>query len=159
MNFVRDVVAARPHDDLALITHVDGRHESEWTFGELTELSGYVAAALADRGVRRGSVVLTLVGNTIDYALTMLACLRIGAAMLPCSEQLRPKDVDLLICLNPLRVLTHILHLLRDFQVLRLELLRLNRQDLIADRILPGFGPHGYGEVGKVTVSEGQQGI
>ncbi len=95
MNFVRDVVAARPRDDLALVTHVDGRRESAWTFGELADLSGYVAAALADRGVRRGSVVLTLVGNTLDYALTMLACLRIGAAMLPCSEQLRPKDVDL----------------------------------------------------------------
>ena len=95
MNFVRDVVAARPRDELALITHVDGRREAEWRFGELDELSGHVAAVLADRGARRGSVVLTLVGNTIDYALTMLACLRMGAAMLPCSEQLRPKDVEL----------------------------------------------------------------
>ena len=95
MNFVRDVVAARPRDELALITNVDGRREAEWTFGQLDDLSGYLAAALLERGVRRGSVVLTLVGNTIDHALIMLACLRIGAAMLPGSEQLRPKDIDL----------------------------------------------------------------
>ena len=43
----------------------------------------------------RGSVVLTLAGNTPGYVLTMLACLRLGAAMLPCSEQLRQKDVAL----------------------------------------------------------------
>jgi acetyl-CoA synthetase len=39
--------------------------------------------------------VLTLVGNGPDYALTILACLRIGAVALPCSEQLRAKDVAL----------------------------------------------------------------
>jgi acyl-coenzyme A synthetase/AMP-(fatty) acid ligase len=50
---------------------------------------------LSEHGVRRGDVVLTLVGNGIDYAAAMLACLRIGAAMLPCSEQLRPKDIAL----------------------------------------------------------------
>jgi len=94
VNFVRDVVAARPRDDLALITQA-GATRQEWTFGELDDRSGYLGAALADRGVARGSVVLTLVGNTIDYALTMLACLRMGAVMLPCSEQLRPKDVEL----------------------------------------------------------------
>jgi acetyl-CoA synthetase len=39
--------------------------------------------------------VLTLVGNRVEYVLSILACLRIGAAVLPCSEQLRPKDLGL----------------------------------------------------------------
>lgn len=93
MNYVRDVVAARRRDDLALITLAGGRRE--WTFGELAERSGHVAATFAERGVRQGDAVLTLLGNTPDYVLTMLACLRLGAPMLPCSEQLRPKDIVL----------------------------------------------------------------
>jgi acyl-coenzyme A synthetase/AMP-(fatty) acid ligase len=106
-NFVRDVLAQRPTDDLALITLAGDGTRREWMFGELLDAAGRFAGALVAQGVRRGSVVLTLVGNTIDYPLTMLACLQIGAAMLPCSEQLRAKDIalrldrarpDLVIC-------------------------------------------------------------
>jgi acetyl-CoA synthetase len=94
LNFVRDFVAARPAGDLALVTVADASRR-EWTFGELTEAAGRLAGRYVELGVARGSVVLTLVGNRIEYAIAMLACLRIGAPMLPCSEQLRPKDVAL----------------------------------------------------------------
>jgi acyl-coenzyme A synthetase/AMP-(fatty) acid ligase len=94
-NFVRDVLAARPRDDLALITLTADGVRREWTFGQLLEASARAAGVLTAHGVRRGSVVLTLLGNTIEYPLTMLACLRIGAVMLPCSEQLRAKDIAL----------------------------------------------------------------
>ncbi len=94
-NYVRDVLAARPRDELALITLASDGARAEWTFGRLLDASARFAGVLADHGVSRGSVVLTLVGNTIEYPLTMLACLRLGAAMLPCSEQLRAKDVAL----------------------------------------------------------------
>ncbi len=94
-NYVRDVLGARPSDELALITLAGDGAREEWTFGRLLNAAGRFAGALAERGVGRGSVVLTLVGNTIEYPLTMLACLRLGAAMLPCSEQLRAKDVEL----------------------------------------------------------------
>lgn len=43
----------------------------------------------------RGSVVLLLVGNRIEYVLGMLAAMWLGAPVLPCSEQLRPKDLAL----------------------------------------------------------------
>ena len=46
-------------------------------------------------GVERGDVVLTLVGNRPEWALTMLACFRQGYVVLPCTEQLRPKDLEL----------------------------------------------------------------
>jgi acyl-coenzyme A synthetase/AMP-(fatty) acid ligase len=95
LNFVRDVVAARPADELAIVTlAVDGTRR-EWTFGELLEASGSLAAQFLECGVTRGSVVLTLVGSKIEYVLTILAGLRIGAAVLPCSEQLRAKDIAL----------------------------------------------------------------
>jgi acyl-coenzyme A synthetase/AMP-(fatty) acid ligase len=95
LNFVRDVVAVRPHDERAVVTLAADGARQEWTFGELLDASGSLAAELVTRGVVRGSVVLTLVGSTIEYVLAILAGLRVGAAILPCSEQLRPKDIEL----------------------------------------------------------------
>jgi acetyl-CoA synthetase len=45
--------------------------------------------------VRRGDVVLTLIGNRPEWVLTMVACFRIGAVALSCNEQLRAKDLRL----------------------------------------------------------------
>ena len=38
---------------------------------------------------------MTLVGNRPEWVLTMVACFRIGAVVLPCNEQLRAKDLRL----------------------------------------------------------------
>jgi acetyl-CoA synthetase len=95
VNYVRDVVAARPADDRAVVTLAADGARREWTFGELLAASGSLAAAYVERGVRAGDTVLTSVGNRIEYVLAILAGLRIGAATLPCSEQLRPKDLAL----------------------------------------------------------------
>src|SRR2546423_13213460 len=38
---------------------------------------------------------MTLVGNRPDWVLTMVACFRLGAVVLPCNEQLRAKDLAL----------------------------------------------------------------
>ena len=40
-------------------------------------------------------MVLTLIGNRPEWVLTMLACFRQGYVVLPCTEQLRPKDLRL----------------------------------------------------------------
>jgi acetyl-CoA synthetase len=95
LNFVRDVVAARRLDEPAVVTLAAGGARREWTFGEVIDASAALAGAFAARGVTRGSVVMTLVGNRIEYVLAILAGLRIGAPVLPCSEQLRPKDIGL----------------------------------------------------------------
>ncbi|WP_375477926.1 acyl-CoA synthetase [uncultured Jatrophihabitans sp.] len=95
MNFVRDVVAGRPAGELAVVTLAADGARREWTFGELLAASGSLANAYLDRGVARGETVLTLVGNTVEYVVSILAGLRIGVATLPCSEQLRPKDLQL----------------------------------------------------------------
>src|SRR5947209_7570460 len=95
MNYVRDVVAARAPGDLAVVTLADDGTREEWTFGRLLSASGGLAGSLVAAGVGRGDVVLTLVGSRIEYVLAILAGLRIGAPVLPCSEQLRPRDVAL----------------------------------------------------------------
>jgi acyl-coenzyme A synthetase/AMP-(fatty) acid ligase len=66
-----------------------------WHFGEVLARSIGVSGALAERGVGRGDVVMTLVGNRPEWVLTMLACLRMGAVALPCNVQLRRSDLEL----------------------------------------------------------------
>lgn len=94
-NYVRDVLAAHPRDERALVTLDAEGARAEWSFGALLDAAGGWAGRFAEAGVTRGSVVLSLLGNRIEYPLTMLACLHLGAAMLPCSEQLRAKDLAL----------------------------------------------------------------
>ena len=40
---------------------------------------------------------MTLIGNRPEWVLAMLACFRTGAVVLPCTEQLRAKDLRLRI--------------------------------------------------------------
>ena len=65
----------------------------EITFGELSERSARLAGALLERGVAQGDVVMTVIGNRPEWVEAMVACFRIGAVALPCTEQLRPKDL------------------------------------------------------------------
>jgi acetyl-CoA synthetase len=93
MNFARDVVDAAPAGRRALV-EID-RHGSrrEFTFGEVADASARLAGALTQRGIAKGDVVMTLIGNRPQWVLTMVACFRIGAVALPCNEQLRAKDL------------------------------------------------------------------
>src|SRR5438270_7214864 len=93
MNFAREVVDAAPPQRRALIAlDHDGRRR-EWSFGEVSDRSARLAAALQAAGAGRGDVVMTLIGNRPEWVLTMVACFRIGAVALACNEQLRAKDL------------------------------------------------------------------
>ncbi len=63
-------------------------------FGELVAQSAGLSGAFAAQGVQRGDVVMTLVGNRIEWVLTLLACWRMGAVALPCSTMLRRADLE-----------------------------------------------------------------
>jgi acyl-coenzyme A synthetase/AMP-(fatty) acid ligase len=93
MNFARDVVDAAPPGNRALVEIDRQGRRREWTFGEVADRSARLAGTLAARGVGRGDVVLTLIGNRSEWVLAMVACFRIGAVALPCNEQLRAKDL------------------------------------------------------------------
>ena len=94
MNFARDVVE-RAAPALALLELARDGTRREWTFGEVAERAARLAGTLRARGVGRGDVVMTLIGNRPEWVLTMVACFRIGAVVLPCTEQLRAKDLRL----------------------------------------------------------------
>ncbi len=95
MNYARDVVDAAPPERRALVELDRDGHRREWSFGEVADRSARLAGMLTRLGVGRGDVVMTLIGNRSEWVLTMMACFRIGAVVLPCNEQLRTKDLAL----------------------------------------------------------------
>ena len=95
MNFARDVVDAAPPRARALVEMARGGSRREWTFGQVAEAAGAVAARFERAGARQGDVVLTLVGNRHEWVLAMVACFRLGLVALPCNEQLRSGDLEL----------------------------------------------------------------
>ncbi len=97
MNFTREIVDGAPAGARALVELSREGSRREWTFGELSERAARLAGSFAGHGVGRGDVVMTLIGNRPEWVLAMLACFRTGAVVLPCTEQLRAKDLRLRI--------------------------------------------------------------
>ena len=93
MNFVEDVLERSPASRLGIVAVDSEGNRRDWYFGELIARSAGLSGAFAARGVKRGDVVMTLAGNRIEWALTLLACWRMGAVALPCNTQLRRQDL------------------------------------------------------------------
>ena len=93
MNFTEDVLSGFPAARIAMVTVDESGTRREWGFGELNARAAGLAGALEARGVSRGDVVMTLIGNRAEWVLAMLACFRIGAVALPCNTQLRRADL------------------------------------------------------------------
>jgi len=102
VNFIEDVVEAFPAARPALIEVSAEGERRVHHFGELFARSAGLSGAFAARGVKRGDVVMTLVGNRVEWVLALLACWRMGAVALPCNPQLRRKDLALrTVAANP----------------------------------------------------------
>jgi acyl-coenzyme A synthetase/AMP-(fatty) acid ligase len=82
-----------PADRRGLVALTRDGSRREWTFGEVDEVSSRFAGALLERGIRKGDVVLTFMGNTAEWVFTLTACWRIGAVAMPCNVQLTPHDL------------------------------------------------------------------
>src|SRR3954468_1822963 len=95
MNFATDVVEAADPGALALVELDRDGARREHRFGAVAQAARTMAAHLHAAGVRRGDVVLTLAGNQPDWVVAMVACFRQGYVVLPCTEQLRAKDLRL----------------------------------------------------------------
>jgi acyl-coenzyme A synthetase/AMP-(fatty) acid ligase len=97
VNFARDVVEAAPADRLALVELARDGSRREWSFGEVAQRSASLAGRLVDLDVTPGATVMTLIGNRVEWVMSMVACFRLGAIVLPCTEQLRANDLRLRI--------------------------------------------------------------
>jgi len=63
------------------------------TFAELSESSNRVANFLHSAGVRHGDRILVMLGNVLPLWETMLASIKLGAVVVPCSQQLTREDL------------------------------------------------------------------
>ena len=95
MNFSEDVLERFPASKPALVAISREGERRVLHFGELIAMSAGLSGAFAARGVGRGDVVMTLIGNRLEWVLAMLACWRMGAVALPCNTQLRRRDLEL----------------------------------------------------------------
>ena len=91
-----DALAADPGrgaQPALVIVEQDGT-STRRTFAELSERSRRVASWLRDQGVRRGDHVIIMLGNQVELWELILACIRIGAVMIPTTTLMGPRDLQ-----------------------------------------------------------------
>jgi acyl-coenzyme A synthetase/AMP-(fatty) acid ligase len=93
VNFARDVVSSAEPRRTALVVLSGEGERREISFAEVADRSARLAGTLAAHGVRPGDVVMIVIGNRPEWVYAMVACFRLGAVALPCTEQLRPGDL------------------------------------------------------------------
>ena len=95
MNFIEDVIERFPFSKEAVIAiDSDGRRKVH-CFSHLFARSLGLSGVMLANGVRRGDVVMILIGNRVEWVVSMLACFRMGAVALPCNPQLTADDLAL----------------------------------------------------------------
>jgi acyl-coenzyme A synthetase/AMP-(fatty) acid ligase len=91
--FVSNLFASLPSDRRGLVGLAADGSRREWTFGEIGDVSCRFAGGLRARGVEKGDVVLTRMGNTPEWVFTLTACWLIGAVAMPTNMQLTERDL------------------------------------------------------------------
>jgi acyl-coenzyme A synthetase/AMP-(fatty) acid ligase len=94
LNLIEDLMERSPASRLGIVSIDAEGNRRDWHFGELVAKSAGLSGAFAARGVERGDVVMTLVGNRVEWVLSLLACWRMGAVALPCNTMLRRHDLE-----------------------------------------------------------------
>jgi acyl-coenzyme A synthetase/AMP-(fatty) acid ligase len=95
-NFTREVVEALADDPKRrAVTFIgkDGIIEPR-TFHQVAERSARWSWLLRERGVRPGDPVLVITGTNIDWLEIVLACLKVGAVVVPCSPAVTAETLD-----------------------------------------------------------------
>jgi acyl-coenzyme A synthetase/AMP-(fatty) acid ligase len=93
-NFARDVVDALGREDRRGLLFVDAlgaRHDVG--FPQIAAETRRWAAVLRDLGIEKGARVVVLLPKIPAWLYAMVALDRLGAVVIPCSEQLRAKDL------------------------------------------------------------------
>ncbi|WP_242359941.1 AMP-binding protein [Anaeromyxobacter sp. SG17] len=84
---------AKGNDRPALWIVDEGGKEVKLSFAELSRRSGQVANFLRAMGVRRGDAVLMMLGNVVPLWEVMLACMKLGAVIIPATTLLTTDDL------------------------------------------------------------------
>jgi acetyl-CoA synthetase/medium-chain acyl-CoA synthetase len=95
-NFARDVIDLHGRtnpDAQALFCVSEDGTEEQVTYAALSAASRRLANVLSDAGVRRGDVVILVLGRDKAWWDAMTACIRMGAIASPGTSQLSSKDL------------------------------------------------------------------
>jgi acetyl-CoA synthetase len=84
---------ASGNDATALWVVDEGGGEARLSFAELSRRSNQVANLLRRQGVRRGDPVLMMLGNVVPLWEAMLACMKLGAVIIPATTLLNTEDL------------------------------------------------------------------
>ncbi|MEW6268847.1 MAG: acyl--CoA ligase [Thermodesulfobacteriota bacterium] len=95
-NFGRDVVdrLAADRSRVALYFEDESGRSARYTFWDFACASSRIASLLAAHGVERGDAVLVMLPRLPQWHASIVAGLKLGALVIPCTAALRPKDVE-----------------------------------------------------------------
>ena len=93
LDWFDQVATGERADEPALwIVEQDGS-EQKVTWAQLSQRSSQVATWLRGLGVARGDRVVLMLGNQVELWETILACMKLGAVMIPCTPLLGTSDL------------------------------------------------------------------
>ncbi|HET6210991.1 MAG TPA: AMP-binding protein, partial [Jatrophihabitans sp.] len=93
LDYFDGVLAVERAEQDALRLIEDDGSQARYSFAELSQRSSRLAGWLAERGVRRGMRVLLVLGNQVELWESMLACIKLGAVIIPATTLLSPADL------------------------------------------------------------------
>src|SRR4051794_22616136 len=93
LDYFDGVLAVERGGQEALRLIEDDGSQARYTFAELADRSSRLAGWLAERGVGRGTRVLLVLGNQVELWESMLACIKLGAVIIPATTLLSAADL------------------------------------------------------------------
>src|SRR5512140_619719 len=84
---------AKGNERPALWVVDEGKGETQLSFAEMSARSNQVANFLRAQGVKRGDAVLMMLGNVVPLWEVMLACMKLGAVIIPATTLLNTEDL------------------------------------------------------------------
>ncbi|MBV9822866.1 MAG: AMP-binding protein, partial [Actinobacteria bacterium] len=93
LDYFDGVLAVERGEQQALRLVEDDGSQAAYTFAALADSSSRLAGWLASHGVGRGMRVLLVLGNQVELWESMLACMKLGAVIIPATTLLSPADL------------------------------------------------------------------
>ena len=95
-NFGVDVVDAwaAERDGLAILWENAAGDQASYRFSDVARLSNQLAHTLRRLGVRKGDRVAVMLPRIPEWQIAMIACLKLGAVVIPCIEMLTQRDIE-----------------------------------------------------------------
>ncbi len=95
-NFGVDVVDAwaAERNGRAIIWENAAGEQATYRFSDISRLSNKLADTLRRQGVKKGDRVIVMLPRIPAWQITQIACLKLGAVIIPCIEMLTQRDIE-----------------------------------------------------------------